>query len=73
MGIASRREVIATLTADLGKILKGMHSIKADGAIDFLSALAVAQVRVVCYHAGFLAAMLRHSQIWLFVVSGLKG
>eukprot|EP00045_Choanoeca_perplexa_P016083 m.212463 g.212463 ORF g.212463 m.212463 type:complete len:388 (-) comp17162_c0_seq3:4454-5617(-) len=40
----AKREVIATLTTDLGKILKGMHSIKADGSIDFLSALAVAQL-----------------------------
>eukprot|EP00730_Choanoeca_flexa_P000334 TRINITY_DN10152_c0_g1_i3.p1 TRINITY_DN10152_c0_g1~~TRINITY_DN10152_c0_g1_i3.p1 ORF type:complete len:318 (+),score=62.17 TRINITY_DN10152_c0_g1_i3:66-1019(+) len=40
----AKRQVIATLTTDLGKILKGMHSIKAEGSIDFLSALAVAQL-----------------------------
>lgn len=44
MSITGRREVLVTLTTDMGKILTSLHSVKLDGAIDFLNGLSIAQL-----------------------------
>ena len=39
-----RREVLSTLTSDIGKLLTRLHSVKIGGNIDFVSCIQIAQV-----------------------------
>lgn len=47
----SRGRVLLTLSADIGRILSKVHEVQAEGEINFLSSVRIAQV---CYSRWFL-------------------